>query len=55
MIVPGSKVKSGYCCGVAFLSSVVESDPSFPLTQSVSAIGFASVAGRWCATDGSRA
>ena len=55
MIVPRSKVKSGYCCDVSCFSLVVESDPSFPLTQSVSPIGFASVAGWWCATDHSRA
>ena len=35
---------------VAFLSFVVESDPLFPLTQPGSALGFLSVARRWCAT-----
>ena len=44
MIVPRSKVKSGYCGGVASLSIVVESDPSFPLTQPGSALGYLSVA-----------
>ena len=54
-IVPRSKVKTGYYSGDSSLSLVVESDPSLLLTQSVSASGFASVAGRWCATDHSRA
>ena len=51
MIVPRSKVKSGCCDGVAFLSFVVESDPSF---QPGSALGYLSVAWRQCATDRSR-
>ena len=55
MIVPRSKVKSGYCGSVAFLSFVVESDPLFPLTQPGSALSFLSVARRWCVTAHSRA
>ena len=53
MIVPRSKVKSGFLGGFS-LFLVVESDPSFPLTQSVLALDFPSVTGQRCATDHSR-
>ena len=54
-LVPRSKITTGYYSVVSSLSFVVVPDPSLLLTQSVFAIGFTSVAERWCATAHSRA
>ena len=54
MKVPRSKVKTAYSY-LLFCFVVLESDLSFLLTQSIFALGFVLVAGRWRATDHSRA
>ena len=54
MKVPRSKVKTAYSY-LLFCFVVLESDLSFLLTQSIFALGFVLVAGRWRATDHSHA